>query len=71
MQAPLDRKGPTTAAAGMNLLVLLIGDSSPDRLHDELSSRPEAPERIHVVAPAVVGPLDWLASADDNARLRA
>jgi len=29
------------------------------------------PGRIHVVAPALVGPLDWLATAEDRARLEA
>jgi hypothetical protein len=58
-------------AAGVNLLVLLLGDTPPRRLRDAIAARTAPPARIHVVAPAIVGPLDWLATAEDTAYQQA
>jgi|SRR5579862_138143 len=57
--------------AGARPLVLLLGDHEVGRVRDAIEARPEPPERIHVVAPALVRPLDWLATADDEAQRRA
>ena len=57
-------------AAG-NLLLLLVGDVSPAKLRDALAARVHPPERVHVVAPMVVTPLDWLATAEDHAHREA
>ena len=54
-----------------NLLVLLVGDELPVRLRDAVVSRAEPPVRVYVVAPAMVGPLDWLATVEDDARRQA
>lgn len=53
------------------MLLLLVGDDVPLRLRDELAARLDGPARIHVVAPAQVRPLDWLATADDAAQREA
>lgn len=53
--------------APRNLLLLLVGDDLPLRLRDELAARLDGPARIRVVAPAQVRPLDWFATADDEA----
>jgi len=58
-------------ATGSNLLVLLLGDDEVERVREAVEARLEPPERIHVVAPALVGPLDWLATADDDAQREA
>ena len=55
----------------LNLLVLLLGDTAPARLHDAIAARPDPPAHIHVVAPAIVKPLDWLATAEDTAHHQA
>lgn len=55
----------------MNLLVLVVGDVPPSRLHAALDSLPEPLSHVHVVAPALVRPLDWLATAEDDAHLEA
>jgi hypothetical protein len=58
-------------AAMANVLLLLVGDDVPLRLRDAVASHVDAPARIHVVAPAQVRPLDWLATADDAAQREA
>ena len=58
--------GPMTE--NTNLLVLLLGDTKPARLHDAIAARSERPARIHVVASPIVGPLDWLATSEDSSR---
>lgn len=55
----------------MNLLVLVVGDVSPARLRSALEARDELPSRVHVVAPTLVRPLDWLATAEDDAHVQA
>ena len=54
-----------------NLLLLLIGDESTERLRQAIAALGATPLRVHVVAPAVVRPLDWLATADDAAHRKA
>lgn len=54
-----------------NLLVLLVGDELPVRLREVVASGAEPPVRVHVVVPTRVGPLDWLATAEDDARRQA
>ncbi len=49
------------------MLVLLLGDVPRGRLRDAIAARPDAPGRVHVVAPTIVGPLDWLATDEDDA----
>jgi hypothetical protein len=56
---------------GRSVLVLLMGDASPARLRAALADRPEPPAHVHVVAPTVVAPLDWLATAEDRAHALA
>jgi hypothetical protein len=53
------------------LLVLLLADDEVEPVRVAIEARPERPERIHVVAPALVGPLAWLATADDDAQRKA
>jgi hypothetical protein len=51
----------------VKVLLLLLDDVAPERL------RAAVPDgaRVHVVAPAHVGVLDWLATAEDDAARRA
>jgi hypothetical protein len=58
-------------AGGRSVLLLLLGDLPPHELRAGLSKLPESVERIHVVAPALVGALDWLATAEDKAQRQA
>jgi hypothetical protein len=53
-----------------NLLVLLLADGSESQLRHALAERVDEPN-IHVVAPAQVGPLEWLATDEDDARAAA
>jgi hypothetical protein len=52
-------------------LVLLLGDGSAELLREAIAASPEPPARVHVVAPALVRPLDWLATAEDDAQREA
>jgi hypothetical protein len=52
----------------VNRLLLVVGEAPPQTIRLALAG---SPARIHVVAPAVVGPLDWLANADDRGHERA
>jgi hypothetical protein len=56
--------------AGANLLVLLLADGSENRLRRALAERGDEPS-LHVVAPARVEPLEWLATDEDEARAEA
>jgi len=49
----------------MNLLVLALEDGVAERVRDAVEARLAPPDRIHVVVPAKVSALDWLATADD------
>lgn len=59
------------ATPARNLLLLLVGDEPPRQLREEIVERFEPPLRIHVVAPARVRPLDWLATAEGDAQRQA
>ena len=59
----------TTGAT--NVILLLVGDLSPDRLRARVAAHAPAVRRVHVVAPTLVGAVDWLATAEDDARRRA
>ena len=48
-----------------------MDEVSPERLRTAVATRGASPLRIRVVAPTVVGALDWLASAEDAAHRRA
>lgn len=52
----------------MNLLLVLVGDASPETIRLALTRRPS---RVHVLATSAVGPLDWLSNAEEGARMRA
>src|SRR3954470_15327297 len=56
---------------GPDLLLVLMGDAEPMELRGEIVRRVPAPRRVRVVAPALVGALDWLAPAEDDARRKA
>jgi hypothetical protein len=56
---------------GGRVLVLLMGDADAAALRAALADRPDPPRHVHVVAPALVTPLDWLASAEDRAHAQA
>jgi hypothetical protein len=54
-----------------NVLAVVLDEGLEGRLRSELARRETPVRRLHVVAPARVGPLDWLATADDQARREA
>jgi hypothetical protein len=54
-----------------DVLLLLVGDADPVWLRRELTRRLDGAARIHVVAPARLRVLDWLATADDDAQREA
>ena len=54
-----------------SLLVLLLADDAEQPLRAAIEARIEPPERVLVVAPALVGDLDWLFSAEDEAQRQA
>ena len=56
------------AEPAVNVLLLVVGDASPETIRQALAG---GPRRVLVVAPTVVGPLDWLSNAEEGARLRA
>jgi len=49
-------------------LLLVVGDASPETIRQSLAG---GPWRVRVVATTVVGALDWLSNAEEDARLRA
>jgi hypothetical protein len=55
----------------VNLLVLLVGDAPPSRVRAAVEALPDPPTRVHVVAPALSRPLDWLATAEGSAQREA
>lgn len=59
------------AIEGLNLLVLLMEDGEAGALREAIAARADPVARVHVVAPALVGPLAWLATAEDEAHHRA
>jgi hypothetical protein len=52
----------------LSSLLLVVGEASPETIRQSLLG---GPRRVHVVAPTVVGALDWLSNAEEDARLRA
>lgn len=54
-----------------NALLLLLGDLAPAELQAGLAGLDLPIGKVRVVAPALVGALDWLATAEDDARRRA
>jgi hypothetical protein len=58
-------------ADGRNLLVLVLDDGAEERLRDAIESREDPPERVQVIAPALVKPLDWLATDESRAQRQA
>jgi hypothetical protein len=56
--------------AQRNLLVLLLdGDAQP--LRRAIAQREDGSPNVHVVAPTRVGALEWLATDEDDARVKA
>jgi hypothetical protein len=51
--------------------LLLVGDATREQLRHALAERVQGAARVHVVAPTVVRPLDWLATAEDEAHRQA
>jgi hypothetical protein len=49
-------------------LLVVVGEASPQTIRLALG---RAPAHVHVVVPAVIGPLDWLSNADARAHERA
>ena len=54
-----------------NVLVLLLEESSRSRLRRAVAERGDGQANVHVVAPTRVGPLEWLATDEDEARAEA
>jgi hypothetical protein len=54
-----------------NLLVVLLAGGSEARLREAIARRGDATTRVHVVAPAHVSALHWLATDEDEARAEA
>lgn len=54
-----------------NLLVVLLADGSEAALRRAVAERPDESLAVHVVAPTRVGPLEWLATDEDDARREA
>jgi hypothetical protein len=49
-------------------LLVVVGDATPETVRLALAGRPG---QVHIVVPTVVGPLDWLANADERSYERA
>ena len=54
-----------------NLLVVLLGEASLSELRSAVEARAEGVPNVHVVAPAHLGPLHWLATDEQAAREEA
>jgi len=52
----------------LNVLLVLVGDAAPETIRLVLARRPR---RVHVLSTSVVGPLDWLANAEEDAEMQA
>lgn len=57
--------------ATRNLLVVLLDGASPPELRRVIAQRGDGDANVHVVSPARVGPLRWLATDEDDARIEA
>jgi hypothetical protein len=56
---------------GENLLVLLLPDGPEAEMQREIAARAADAPAVHVVAPARMRPLEWLATDEDDARREA
>ncbi len=54
-----------------NLLLVLLNGVPPTALRQAVRRRVDETANVHVVAPTRVGTLDWLATAEDDARAAA
>jgi hypothetical protein len=54
-----------------NVLVVLLEDGFESPLRQAIAERGNGAPKVHVVAPASVGPLEWLATDEDAARAEA
>jgi hypothetical protein len=57
--------------AERNLLVVLLDEVPDPRLREAVIARGNGPTRVHVLAPAHVSALQWLATDEDEARAEA
>jgi hypothetical protein len=57
--------------AARNLLVLVLPDASEAAMRGAIAARANGEPAVHVVAPTRVGPLEWLATDEDEARSEA
>lgn len=57
--------------AERNLLVVLLEDPLKLRLREAIEQRGGGRPNVHIVAPARLGPLQWLATDEDDARTEA
>ena len=57
--------------AERNLLVVLLDDPFELRLREAIEERSGGPQHVRIVAPARLGPLEWLATDEDEARAEA
>ena len=56
---------------GRNVLVVLLEDGFESSLRQAIAEREDGTPKVHVVAPASVGPLEWLATDEDAAPTEA
>lgn len=54
-----------------NFLVLLLEEGHDAQLHEMIAAHSDGTPSVRVVAPAHVGPVQWLATDEDAARLEA
>jgi len=52
----------------VNLLLVVVGDATPETIRLALARRPQ---HVYVLATSVVGPIDWLSNAEEGAGMRA
>src|ERR687887_252801 len=66
----IDACGDHPAMSG-NVLVVLLEDGAETALRREVRRRGDEVRAVHVVAPAQVGAIQWLATDEDEARRQA
>lgn len=54
-----------------NLLIVMLEGGSRSALQHAVAQRGDGAPNVHVVAPTQVGPLEWLATDEDDARAEA
>jgi hypothetical protein len=57
--------------AETNVLIVLLADAPVSRLRQAVAARGDGTSNVHVVAPARVSRLEWLATDEDEARAEA